>query len=167
MEPINAAGALPTLNAREGQFEGVEKISGETMADMIKSRKGKTRHKGCSQCIIDCSNEFVDPYGEYVTSSLEYETIWAMGPMIGNDNLDAIAKLDFLCDDIGLDTMSTGVAVAIAMDSGYKSFGDDQAAIAMVEEVAKGSDLFYYPHGWRSYCRMGDGSKSGSVWRNH
>lgn len=141
VEPINAAGALPTNNAREGQFKGVEKISGEAIAEVIKSRKGKTRHKGCSQCIIDCSNEFVDPDGEYVTSSLEYETIWVMGPMIGNDNLDAIAKLDFLCDDIGLDTMNTGVAVAVAMDSGYKSFGDADAAIQMVEEVTTGSEL--------------------------
>ena len=141
VEPINAAGALPTNNARQGQFKGVEKISGETMAEVIKSRKGKTRHKGCSQCIIDCSNEFVDTAGNYVTSSLEYETIWAMGPMIGNDDLDTIAKLDFLCDDIGLDTMSTGVAVAVAMDAGYKSFGDGEAAIQMVEEAAKGSEL--------------------------
>jgi aldehyde:ferredoxin oxidoreductase len=141
VEPINAAGALPTNNAREGQFKGVEKISGEAMAELIKSRKGKTRHKGCSQCIIDCSNEFVDADGDYVTSSLEYETIWSMGAMIGNDNLDAIAKLDFLCDDLGLDTMNTGVAVAVAMDAGYKSFGDADAAIQMVEDVIKGSAL--------------------------
>ena len=141
VEPINAAGALPTNNARFGQFEGVDKISGETMARVIKSRKGKTRHKGCSQCIIDCSNEYVDEKGSYITSSLEYETIWSMGPMIGNDNLDAIAKLDFLCDDIGLDTMGTGVAVAVAMDAGYKSFGDADAAIQMVEEVAKGTEF--------------------------
>ena len=77
--------------------------------------------------------------GRYVTSSLEYETIWSMGGMIGNDDLDAIARLDFLCDDIGLDTISTGVAVAVAMDAGYKPFGDAQAAIEMVEAVAAGT----------------------------
>jgi len=141
VEPINAAGAFPTCNAREGQFKGVEKISGETMAQRIKERGGKTTHKGCAQCIIDCSNEYVDPQGNYVTSSLEYETIWSMGGMIGNDDLDAIAKLDFLCDDIGLDTMNTGVAVAVAMDTGYKPFGDAAAAIEMVEEVAKGTEF--------------------------
>ena len=64
-----------------------------------------------------------------------------MGAMIGNDDLDAIARLDHLCDDIGLDTISTGVAVAVAMDAGYKPFGDAQAAIEMVEQVAKGSDF--------------------------
>jgi aldehyde:ferredoxin oxidoreductase len=83
----------------------------------------------------------VDKNGGYVTSSLEYETIWSMGAMIGNDDLDAIARLDFLCDDIGLDTMSTGVAVAVAMDAGYKSFGDAAAAIAMVEEIGQGTEF--------------------------
>jgi aldehyde:ferredoxin oxidoreductase len=129
VEIINAVGAFPTRNAREGQFEHAEKISGETMAKIIKERGGKTTHKGCAQCIIDCSNEYVDQDGEYMTSSLEYETIWSMGGMIGNANLDAIARLDFLCDDIGLDTMSTGVAIAVAMDAGYKEFG------AMIPEL--------------------------------
>jgi aldehyde:ferredoxin oxidoreductase len=141
VEPINAAGAFPTCNARQGQFELAEKISGETMAKIIRERGGKTTHKGCAQCIIDCSNEYVDKDGKYITSSLEYETIWSMGGMIGNGDLDAVARLDFLCDDIGLDTMSTGVAIAVAMDAGYKQFGDGQAAIAMVEEVAAGTEF--------------------------
>ncbi len=141
VEPINAAGAFPTNNARSGQFAGIDKISGETMARVIKERGGKTQHKGCSQCIIDCSNEFVTEKGDYVTSSLEYETIWAMGGMIGNDNLDAIARLDFLCDDIGLDTMNTGVALAVAFDAGYASFGDADAAIRLVEEAAAGTEM--------------------------
>ncbi|CAB1059149.1 Tungsten-containing aldehyde:ferredoxin oxidoreductase (EC [Olavius sp. associated proteobacterium Delta 1] len=141
VEPINAVGAFPTRNAREGQFEHASKISGENMAKIIKERGGKTTHKGCAQCIIDCSNEYVDADGKYVTSSLEYETIWSMGGMIGNGDLDAVARLDFLCDDIGLDTISTGVAIAVAMDAGYKEFGDGQAAIAMVEEVAAGTEI--------------------------
>lgn len=107
----------------------------------MKSRGGKPNHKGCAQCIINCSNEYVDEQGKYVTSSLEYETIWSMGGMLGNNDLDAIAQLDFLCDDIGLDTISTGVAIAVAMDAGYKEFGDAKAAIEMVEEVAKGTEF--------------------------
>jgi len=139
--PINAVGAFPTCNARTGQFDDFEKISGETMAEVIKRRGGKNAHMGCAQCIIRCSNEYVDEAGAYITSSLEYETIWSMGGMIGNSDLDAIAKLDFLCDDIGLDTMSTGVALAVAMDTGYKSFGDAEAAIEMLEEVPKGTEI--------------------------
>lgn len=111
------------------------------MAETIRTRGGKTAQKGCSQCIINCSNVYVDEASNPITSALEYETIWAMGAMIGNDDLDAIARLDFLCDDIGLDTMNTGTAIAVAMDAGYKSFGDATGAIEMVEEIAKGTDL--------------------------
>ena len=137
--PVNAMGAFPCFNATKGVLEGWEKISGEAMAEMIKKRGGKTTHMGCAQCIIHCSNEFVDESGKYVTSSLEYETIWSMGGMTGIGDLDTVARLDFLCDDIGVDTMSTGVAVGVAMDAGYRSFGDGEAAIELVEEIASGT----------------------------
>lgn len=139
--PINAMGAFPCFNATKGVFDGWEKISGEAMADLMEKRGGKAGHMGCSKCIVRCSNEFVDQKGRYITSSLEYETIWAMGGMTGIDDLDTIARLDSLCDDIGVDTMSVGVAVAVAMDAGHKDFGDGQAAIEMVSEIAKGSEM--------------------------
>ena len=141
LAPVNALGAFPSYNASKGVFEDWEKISGETMARVIKERGGNPSHRGCSQCIIHCSNEYVDQQGKYVTSSLEYETLWSMGGMIGVGDLDAIARLDFLCDDIGLDTISTGVAMAVAMDAGYKNFGDAQAAVEMVEEIAQGTEI--------------------------
>jgi aldehyde:ferredoxin oxidoreductase len=139
--PINSLGAFPCYNATEGTFEGWKKITGEVLAEIIKKRGGNPTHTGCSQCIIRCSNEFVDKHGKFVTSALEYETIWAMGGMTGIDDLDTIARLDFLCDDIGVDTMNTGVAIAVAMDSGYRPFGDKQAAINMLEEIAKGTNF--------------------------
>ena len=137
--PVNSMGAFPSYNARKGVLEGWEKISGEAMAKLIQERGGKPTHMGCAQCMIHCSNEFVDQTGKYVTSSLEYETLWAMGGMTGIDDLDTIARLDFLCDDIGLDTMSTGVAIAVAMDAGHLKFGDRDAAVRMLEEVAQGT----------------------------
>lgn len=139
--PVNAMGAFPSYNATKGVMEGWEKLSGETMAGIIKGRQGNPSHMGCAQCIIHCSNVYNDKEEKYLTSSLEYETIWSMGGMTGIDDLDTIARLDFLCDDIGLDTMSTGVAIAVAMDAGYKSFGDGQAALGMLEEIAQGSAL--------------------------
>jgi aldehyde:ferredoxin oxidoreductase len=139
--PVNSMGAFPCYNATKGVFEGWEKISGEAMAKLIQERGGNTTHVGCAQCIVHCSNEFVDKDGKYVTSSLEYETIWATGGMTGIDDLDTIAQLDYLCDDIGVDTMSTGVGVAVAMDAGYREFGDRAAAIEMVEEIGKGTEF--------------------------
>jgi aldehyde:ferredoxin oxidoreductase len=139
--PVNSMGAFPSYNARKGVLDGWEKISGEAMAKLIQERGGKTTHLGCAQCIVHCSNEFVDQGGKYVTSSLEYETLWAMGGMTGIDDLDTIARLDYLCDDIGVDTMSTGVAIAVAMDAGHVKFGDREAAIRMVEEIAQGTEF--------------------------
>jgi aldehyde:ferredoxin oxidoreductase len=139
--PVNSMGAFPSYNATQGEMAGWQKISGEAMAELIQKRGGNTTHMGCAQCIVHCSNEFVDEDGKYVTSSLEYETIWATGGMTGIDDLDTIARLDYLCDDIGVDTMSTGVAVAVAMDAGYKEFGDRAAAIEMVENIAMGNEM--------------------------
>jgi aldehyde:ferredoxin oxidoreductase len=139
--PVNSMGAFPSLNATQGIMEGWEKISGEALAKLITERGGNTSHLGCSQCIVRCSNEFVDEKGDYITSSLEYETIWSMGGMTGIDDLDVIAKLDRLCDDIGVDTMNIGVGVAVAMDAGKISFGNGAAAIELVEQIATGSDF--------------------------
>ena len=136
---VNSVGGFPSCNATKGVMDGWEKVSGETMAETIKARGGQASHMGCSQCIIHCSNEYVDETGAYMTSSLEYETIWSMGGMTGIDDLDTIARLDFLADDIGLDTINTGVAMGVAMDAGYKSFGDAKAAVEMMEEIANGT----------------------------
>ncbi len=138
---INEAGAYPTRNFTEGQFEGAEKLSGETMHDVIKERGGSTTHSGCSGCIIQCSNIFVDKGGEYVTSALEYETIWANGANCGIDDLDSLAQVDRLCDEYGIDTIEIGCAVAVAMAAGVKSFGDAKGAVELINEIGKGSHL--------------------------
>jgi aldehyde:ferredoxin oxidoreductase len=138
---VNGMGAFPSRNATQGVMQNFEQISGEKMVELINERGGKVGHRGCSQCIIRCSNEFVDPQGQYITGSLEYETIWAMGGMTDIDDLDTIARLDRLADDIGLDTMNTGVAIGVAMDAGYREFGDGRAAIEMMEEIAQGTEI--------------------------
>ncbi|MEJ5378054.1 MAG: aldehyde ferredoxin oxidoreductase C-terminal domain-containing protein [bacterium] len=138
---INEAGAFPTRNFTEGRFEGAHKISGETMHDVIKARGGSTTHSACSTCIIQCSNVYNDKEGNYLTSGLEYETVWANGANCGIDDLDAIAQIDRLCDDYGLDTIEMGCAVAVAMYAGVKKFGDAQGAIELLHEVGKGTAL--------------------------
>jgi aldehyde:ferredoxin oxidoreductase len=139
--PVNGIGAFPCYNATQGVFDGQEKINADALVKTIQARGGKTGHMGCSQCMIRCSNEFVDEAGAFVTSSLEYETIWATGGMCGIDDLDVIARLDRLCDDTGVDTMNTGVAVAVAMDAGHCQFGDARAAIDLVEQISQGTEM--------------------------
>lgn len=141
MDPVNDLGALPTRNYSNGQFEGIAKINGEALYRTIKERGGKYNHSGCSTCIIQCSNVYVDEKGEYITSSLEYETLFALGANCGIDDLDALARMDRMCDDIGIDTMETGCAVAVAMEGGVKSFGDAQGAMSLIDEIGKATPL--------------------------
>ena len=139
---INSAGAFPARNFRMGQYDKAEKISGETMAGVIGSRpNGKTAHICMPGCIVKCSNVFVDEKGEYVTSALEYETLWAAGANCDIADLDTLARIDRLCDDFGIDTMETGAAIGVAMEAGVKSFGDAEGAIALVKEIGEGSPL--------------------------
>ncbi len=138
---INEAGAFPTRNFSEGRFEGAQKISGETMHDIIEQRGGSTTHAGCTTCIIQCSNVYNDKDKKYLTSGFEYETIWANGANCGIDDLDSIAKVSYLCDDYGLDTIEVGCAVGVAMYVGVKKFGDAAGAIELVHEMGKGTYL--------------------------
>ena len=140
---INEAGAFPTHNFKTGQFENASKISGETLAELENNRGGKgSATHGCHRgCVIKCSGTFYDKDGNYVTKQPEYETIWAHGGNCGIDDLDAIAKLDRLDDDFGLDTIETGAAVGVAMEAGLVEFGDAEAAINLIKEVGKGTPL--------------------------
>lgn len=138
---INEAGGLPTRNFKSGRFEGAENVSGELLNKITVERKGNPTHGCMTGCVIRCSGTFLDNKGEYVSKWPEYETVWAWGPNCGIDDLDAIARLDRGCDDIGLDTIETGNAVAVAMEGGVKEFGDSAGAEELLAEIGKGSPL--------------------------
>jgi aldehyde:ferredoxin oxidoreductase len=140
---INEAGAYPTNNFSTGQFDGISKISGETQAETENSRGGEgSATHGCHRgCTIRCSGTFYDKNGNYVTKQPEYETVWAHGGNCGIDDLDAIAMLDRLDDDFGLDTIEMGATIGVAMEAGVAKFGDAEAAINLVKEVGKGTAL--------------------------
>ncbi len=138
---INEAGSYPTHNFMWGRFDGCSNISGETQAETETSRGGNATH-GCHRgCIIKCSGIFVDKDGHYLTKQPEYETVWAHGGNCGIDDLDAIAMLDRLDDDYGLDTIEMGATIAVAMEAGLAEFGDAEAAIKLVKEIGKGTHL--------------------------
>jgi aldehyde:ferredoxin oxidoreductase len=138
---ISEAGAYPTKNFMWGSFETCNKIGGETQAQTEIDR-GSTATHGCHRgCIIRCSGIYVNKDGHYLTKQPEYETVWAHGGDCGIDDLDAIAQLDRLDDDYGLDTIEMGATIAVAMEAGIAEFGDADAAINLVKEVGKGTPL--------------------------
>lgn len=139
---INEAGGLPTKNFTQGQFEGHDKISGETMFDIIEERGGKPKHNCHPGCVIQCSQIYNDAKGNKITAGFEYESIWAMGADCCVENLDDIAKADSIMDDIGIDSIETSVAMAVAMEGGVLNFGDGEGVCRILrEEVAKGTGL--------------------------
>jgi aldehyde:ferredoxin oxidoreductase len=140
---LNEAGGYPTNNFSSGRFDTAAKISGESQAELENARGGKNSathgcHKGC---IIRCSGTFYDKDGNYVSKQPEYETVWAHGGNCGIDDLDAIAQMDRLDDDFGLDTIEMGATIAVAMEAGLAAFGDAEAAIKLVKEVGEGTPL--------------------------
>jgi aldehyde:ferredoxin oxidoreductase len=138
---INEAGGYPTRNFQSGRFEGASKISGETQAETEIARGGLATH-GCHRgCVIRCSGVYHDKDGHYLTKQPEYETVWAHGGNCGIDDLDAIAMLDRLEDDYGVDTIETGATIGVAMAGGLAEFGDAEAAINLVKEIGKGTPL--------------------------
>jgi aldehyde:ferredoxin oxidoreductase len=90
---------------------------------------------------VRCSNIVHDPDGNYKTSALEFETLTLLGASCAIKTFDEVAELDRLCDEVGLDTIETGAAIAILMDSGGMEWGDSAAAIDLLKEIAEGTEL--------------------------
>jgi aldehyde:ferredoxin oxidoreductase len=138
---LNEAGGYPTRNFKSGVFEGGAKLSGEAQAELEIKRGGSATH-GCHRgCVIQCSGIFNDKDGNYVTKQPEYETVWSHGGHCGIDDLDTVARLDYMDDNFGLDTIEMGVTIGVAMDAGLAEFGDRAGAIRLMEEVGKGTPL--------------------------
>jgi aldehyde:ferredoxin oxidoreductase len=136
----NMMSTLPTRNRREMQFEGADTLDGMKLVQNFESRGGGMHH--CmTGCIVSCSNVIHDANKQYVTSALEFETIALCGSNCGIADLDKVARIDRLCDELGLDTIETGGAMGLAMECGALAFGDADAAIALLDKVDKGDPL--------------------------
>lgn len=140
---LNEAGGLPADNFTKGRIEHNDNISGETVNATITERggEGKVSH-GCHPgCIIRCSQWYADKKGKYITSGFEYETIWGLGADARIQDLDAIAYIDRAMDDVGVDSIETAVSVATAMDGGLIPWGDGEAVLNIVKDMAKPTPL--------------------------
>lgn len=140
---LNEAGGLPTKNFRYGRVDHPEKICGETMHDVIASRPNGVTSHGChAGCIIKCSQIYVNPQGEYITSGFEYETVWGLGCACNISDLDQCAKIDWVMDDVGVDSIEGAVLMSVAMDAGVMAWGDGVATYKLFDEdVRKGTPL--------------------------
>jgi aldehyde:ferredoxin oxidoreductase len=142
---FNRLGTLPTRNFQQSTFEQAEVLSGENLTENSFSR----RH-GCASCTIQCERLFKSLAGE--EQRLEYETLFALGPLCGVEDPQVVLQAARLCDLYGLDTISTGGTLAWAMECAERGllpevsavglrFGDAEALLQTIEAIAGRSDL--------------------------
>jgi len=110
---LNETGALPTRNFQDGYFPTADKTGGETLA-----ANQLVRPKGCFSCIISCGRvtKVDNPLYAGMGEGPEYESAWGFGADSGIDDLDAITKANYMCNEYGIDTIAMGSTIACAME---------------------------------------------------
>jgi aldehyde:ferredoxin oxidoreductase len=138
---VNEMGSLPTRNFSSGNFESAADLRGEHLRELILEREGKAGTRCMPGCVIACRNFYVDDKGLPIVGTLQFETIALMGSNLGLENLDDVARLNYTCNDFGLDTIETGAALGIAIEAGLAQFGDAEAILSLLKEVGEGTPL--------------------------
>jgi aldehyde:ferredoxin oxidoreductase len=134
---FNRFAALPTRNFQQATFEHAEALSGE---ELIAARH--VARRSCAACTIGCEHIYEAPGGEV---RLEYESLFALGPLCGIGDQAAVLQAARLCDELGLDTISAGATVAFAMECVEKGllheeglhFGSAEALLTMLPRIAR------------------------------
>ena len=110
---------LPTRNCQQGTFENWEAIGGQRL-----SRDFLLHPKACYSCPIGCGRvtKVDDPKFQGQGEGPEYETIYSMGSMCGIDNLAALTKANYLCNELGMDTITMGATLACAMEMSERGY---------------------------------------------
>ena len=141
----NTVGGIPVENFSKGRQEpddgGPFKLGGDFLREQNLSRNGITTHACMPGCQIKCSNVYMDEDGNEVVSPIEYETIGLMGTNCGLREPDDLARVNWIANDLGIDTIETGAMIAVLMDAGLAEFGDVEfMAKVMDEDLRRGSD---------------------------
>ena len=138
---FNALNALPTRNFREANFAGAPELSAEQASEL----QARTRSY-CASCTIGCGHIYVT--GDSSTR-IEYENAFALGPLCGVADRDAVFAASRLCDDLGVDTISAGGTIAFAMecvergliDEPWLRFGSGEALLRALRLIGTGEGI--------------------------
>ena len=133
---FNAISTLPTRNFQAATFAGAPRLAAEDLAEMRGVARG-----GCASCTIGCEHIYAARGGKQMR--VEYENVFALGPMCGVSDPDAVLAASGRCDELGLDTISAGGTIAWAMecaargliDAPWLRFGDGDALLRAVQEI--------------------------------
>jgi aldehyde:ferredoxin oxidoreductase len=136
---------LPTRNFQQSTFEHADQLSGEHLL-----AETANRVQGCAACTIRCERLFNALNGK--PQRLEYETLFALGPLCGIEDSQVVLRAAQLCDEYGLDTISTGGTIAWAMECAEKNllpeaqrhglrFGHADAFLATIAAIGERTGL--------------------------
>ncbi len=143
---FNERGFLPTKNFQMSQFEDADAVSGETMLE-----KYTIRIDACGSCPIACDHVCLVEEGSFAgtLASIDYQALWAFGANCGINSFPAVLKAVSLCDEYGLDAISTGGTIAWAMECYEKGiltntetegtdlkFGNAEACLKLITDIA-------------------------------
>jgi aldehyde:ferredoxin oxidoreductase len=133
-------GTLPSNNYRSGRPVNFIAVSGNSIQTILFERGGQMH--GCMPgCVIQCSIIYPDKDGKRLCAAYEYETIAMLGTNLGITDPDAIARLKFMCDDLGVDAIETGSSLGLGAEVGKMQFGDWQSAARLLGEIEEETPL--------------------------
>jgi aldehyde:ferredoxin oxidoreductase len=141
----NYMGGLPVRNFSAGQLADVSagekfKMGADHIGPLNTSRGGEQTHACMPGCVIQCSNVYHDAAGKEVVSPVEYETLGLLGSNCGLTDPDDLAQLNFIANDLGVDTIETGATLAVLMEAGLGAFGDATFMGECLAEIKKGTE---------------------------
>jgi aldehyde:ferredoxin oxidoreductase len=139
---FNAISTLPTRNFQAATFDGAPRLAAEELSEM----RQVARHS-CASCTIGCEHIYKGRDGR--KTRVEYENVFALGPMCGVSDPDAVLAASARCDDLGLDTISAGGTIAWAMecaergliDAPWLRFGDADALLKVLDQIGERDGL--------------------------
>jgi aldehyde:ferredoxin oxidoreductase len=140
---FNAISALPTRNFQAATFDGAAELAGPTAGGQAGDVAGMRRvaRSSCASCTIGCEHIYRSRSGKQ--ARVEYENVFALGPMCGVSDPDAVLAASARCDELGIDTISAGGTIAWAMecaergliDAPWLRFGDSAALLRVLDEI--------------------------------
>ncbi len=140
----NHVGGLPVKNFAIGRAVDTDKeifkLGGDALRAQNLERGGETTHACMPGCTIQCSNVYADKDGNEVVSPVEYETIGLLGTNCGLSDPDELAHLNYIANDLGVDTIELGGMIGVLMEAGKGEFGDVKFMESVLEEMRKGSE---------------------------
>jgi len=141
IEATGANGILPVDNFSGKLFPQYKEVGANKFMTNLATRGGRNKIPCQPGCVLRCSNCYNDKDGSYLTSGFEYETIALFGPNCHISDLDAIAKMDRICDDMGIDTIETANAIAVCMEMNKIKWGDVDGALNLLNEMVEGTEF--------------------------